>query len=831
MKLPNIHFQDFPIDFKQIDPDDFPNLNTGKKVIISPNEDGYIDVPLQKNIDVTVKNTVVINAAVGQGKTTSIIRIIKKLYEDKNEDYLIFVASPFVSLVEQYYNKIVEEGIPKSQVYRYENIGNKPNIKYSNKKVQIITVNGILGNPGDDAFINSEAKRKYLDDLVRHCASSHKKVIFIYDEIHDAIHNFKEEYIFNLWKWRDVIHKNFILSATYNEASKVVIEYLAELTDDKIKIIESERIKIPKNQSELYLHYNPARYYRNENDNIARVVSDIISRGKEIDILCYSKNLAESIIKEKHNGVGGLLYEKNDELNNCTSELKYNQRLDKLDIQNRYDNTKCNVGTNFKTGVSIEKKNHAFLIILPPYSSRLAFKNSSGIFSGGVNSIIQALARQRKRGGEIHLIIPPPDEFEYTTLPFKKNKNQFNAFVNFYEGIKSKIKTSNKVLYIPSRLQNMLIYDFYEDKLKKNIESEIIAVEKAKREEDKLSLKFPDFKSYVLNHGEEYLANTFKFTGGDLSAFVTYSAITNQFINCNLKGFTANSTFTFEEGKKQILLELYLEYYVSEDMYHAYKGGNDFYFYLDFKNDFFKYQIKLKTDKKTISIKPFRNSIVESHILGFVQQYLYPKSVFTKSRFYPNGILVDYMYQRKDYFLSCISHVSEFDLENDLRGINPNRVKSFVSLSYFRNKLIENIKISSSAGKGEFKYLPKTAFSNFVLDSEVERFEEMLDYFINEDYFIKNNIFNFNQSRFNSKYTIKQKVKSFYTIILKDFFDMEDYKLSTGTRQNVKILNSTHPIPNTIEVLDLISPAQSKFTDETFNNRTYKVVDGVLIEE
>src|SRR5690606_11651976 len=134
------------------------------------------------------------------------------------------------------------------------------------------------------------------------------------------------------WKWRDVIHKNFILSATYNEASKVVIEYLAELTDDKVKIIESERTRIPKNQSELYLHYNPAKYYNNENENIARVVNDIISRGKEIDILCYSKNLADSIIKEKHKGIGGVLYTKYDKLNNCTSDLVYNQRLDKLDV-------------------------------------------------------------------------------------------------------------------------------------------------------------------------------------------------------------------------------------------------------------------------------------------------------------------------------------------------------------------------------------------------------------------------------------------------------------------------------------------------------------------
>ena len=38
----------------------------------------------------------------------------------------------------------------------------------------------------------------------------------------------------------NVLHKNFIISATFSEASKVVIEYLAEPTDRKIQIIESK---------------------------------------------------------------------------------------------------------------------------------------------------------------------------------------------------------------------------------------------------------------------------------------------------------------------------------------------------------------------------------------------------------------------------------------------------------------------------------------------------------------------------------------------------------------------------------------------------------------
>ena len=239
MELPNKYFEDFPIEFKEINPEDFPNFSVREKIIISPDEEGYICENLKHHIDLDEKNTVVINAGVGQGKTTAIIEIVKEYYE--NTDYIIFIASPFVSLVEQYYKDVIKKDIPEKDIFRYELLGNDELTDFWHRRIHIVTANCILGNPGEDAFINSKVKRYYLNRLSKYCEKYNKKVIFIYDEIHDAIHNFKEEYIFNLWKWRNVILKNYIISATYNEASKVVIEYLAELTNDNIQIIESER--------------------------------------------------------------------------------------------------------------------------------------------------------------------------------------------------------------------------------------------------------------------------------------------------------------------------------------------------------------------------------------------------------------------------------------------------------------------------------------------------------------------------------------------------------------------------------------------------------------
>ncbi|WP_145915589.1 DEAD/DEAH box helicase [Flavobacterium covae] len=370
MNLPNIHFQDFPIEFKEINPNDFKvnnensnGFNVPPKVIIEPSEDGFIYESLIRNIHLDTKDTTVINAPVGYGKSFAIIKIVEKIYNEFPNS-LIVIAAPFVSLVEQYANDIEKDTeIPSNEIYDYSNLG-RNNTPYLDKRIQIVTVNSLIGNPGDDAFKNSEIKREYLNDLVSKCQRENSEVFFVYDEIHDAIQNFKEEYIFNLWKWKDVIQKNFIISATFNEASKLVIEYLAELTDRNIFIIESVRRRFPEKQSSLHLHFS-AEYDFNENTKeLVSVVENALKRNRNIDILSYSKKLAKSIIEDKV-GIGKKLKDRFEEINDCTSPLVSNQRVLNEPAKNRYDNTKCNVGTNFKTGVSIKKRNHTFIIILP----------------------------------------------------------------------------------------------------------------------------------------------------------------------------------------------------------------------------------------------------------------------------------------------------------------------------------------------------------------------------------------------------------------------------------------------------------------------------------
>ena len=140
MNLPNKYFTNFPIEFKEINPEDFISENkedtkfiVDDKIIINPDDNGYIHKELSDKLSLKEKNTVVINAPVGYGKSYTILKTIKKIH-DEIPNSKIIVATPFVSLVEQYVNDIKNIGIPEKNIYDYTNLGRNPKEKYNNKK-------------------------------------------------------------------------------------------------------------------------------------------------------------------------------------------------------------------------------------------------------------------------------------------------------------------------------------------------------------------------------------------------------------------------------------------------------------------------------------------------------------------------------------------------------------------------------------------------------------------------------------------------------------------------------------------------------------------------
>jgi len=804
MELPNEHFDDFSIEFKKINPEDFDGFKVDK-VEIRPNEDGYIKEELHSKTDIDEKNTMVINVGVGQGKTYSIIEIVKKYHQET--DYIIFIASPFVSLVEQYYHKVSESGIPKESIYRYDWIGNRKintRINISNCRIHIVTANLLLGNPGEENLINSEKKRDHINELISNCKAQKKKVVFIYDEIHDTIHNFKQELIFNLWKWKDVIHKNFVISATFNEASKIVIEYLAELTDRKIQIIESERVRNPEKQSELYLYFNASFNYRNTDENITALVQDLVNKGKDIDILAFSKTLAESIKKEQNRGIGKVLWDKyREHINLCTSLLQENtptnpSQEERFSQTNRYNPSKCNVGTNFKSGVSIEKENHAFVIILPPLGAKKPFQNMYGIFSDGINSVIQAIARQRKKG-EIHMILPPPAKFDFNSLPFSSDENLKNKFKSYYE---TYMGYSDEIKFYSINQQENLIKEFYENVILENIKEEIKVVEELDRR-GLASLKFPNYKDYKLANGEKYLVKTYPFFGGDLSAYVLYCAITNQFLNCRLKeAKKLSKTIIFEHNKVYMGLNEFLRNELDENyLYNVFRNTNFRGAYQSFRNELFRYELQYKKEDGTITrIREFKEPYFEKQLICFVADKFY--GIYQKTD--------DVEYERGEYFrdgIECSEHIL---VEYSWGEEDKKRVLAFKNLNYFRNKLISNIQTYDR--RGNYKYLPTSMFPNFInTRDERRKYNQLKEYFTEKDNFIKNEVFPFKRNL--NKHNENENHNSFYKMLLEDFIETTNDKITIdGERLNVKVVEEIIPLGRKI-IINHIEP-EMEITDD-----------------
>ncbi len=821
MNLPNSYFEDFPIEFKEINPEDFPQFeveNNNEKIIIEPNDSGFINDAFQDKIDIRHKNTVVVNAAVGQGKSTAIIKTIGKYYHE-HPDTLIIVASPFVSLVEQYFNDIhIKAEIPQEQIYNYGTLGRDINIDYLSMRVHVLTVNTLLGNPGDDAFKNSDIKRNYLNRLIDHCRDNDLKVVFIYDEIHDAIHNFKQEYIFSLWKWRNVILKNYILSATFNEASKVVIKYLAEITDKRIQIIESKRKVFPNKQSKLHLHYSPAHNFSANTPEIVKVIKGLLQQNKSIDILSYSKRLSEEIINDK-DGIGKLLEERFGEINNCTSELVSNQRSQNEAPTNRYDNNKCNVGTNFKTGVSINKRRHAYVIILPPRATRLWFKNRYGIFSGGINNIIQALARQRTPG-EIHIILSMPDKFNYDSLQNANfTQQQIQVFRAFYEKVNYfTTEDDKKVSYVSLDKQDYLTLLFYKEKLHYNVHEEIDYINSIETQREGLpSLSFHDYETFKLRRGEEYLANSYHFFGKDLSAYVTYCAFTNHFVNCKLTGMTYKTALFFEEGKIYKKLESVFNTYFGEGYYDGFMSYLNFHnAYNSFRDEIFgNYIIKLKKANSGdwITIKPYGNKEFETQLLKFLAAKQYGNSYCRANELREGDN--DIPYTRDMYFIECLSVINSIEGESiseDNRGI----ARFYQIINHFRNKMIAGIQQYTSSNLN-YSYLKTTRPVNFYSSEDTILFEDLVS-LISQDSLLNNEIFEFKKGL---------TLKTLYSKLLHDFFVSEESRLPVGIKRfHIRKILEVKPIPESPNVVDLITEPEHFFYEPTEEDASLMEVYG-----
>lgn len=603
MKYINIDsLYDFPIQFKQLNHSDFQNyIFEEDKTIIEPDEDGYISDELRRIIDLDKKDTTVINAGVGQGKTTAIVNIILDYYAQnisEQGNYKIIIITPFKHLNFQYVEKIVELGGQNDIYFDYQDINTKAwdegeAILNSKKPIQLISVKSILGDPGEEGFEQNENKRRYYDYLINQCEQNNEKVILFFDEIHESLDSFTPKLLPFLFKWKPVTQKIYVASATFSESSIPAIKFFAELTEKKIRIIEGERTQ-KENVSELFLcFYNRPTI----------VVDDFYFTDLFAEIL--SKNYSGINILTSVPGIAEQIYESN--IGNMIRERFQNFNLS-IGKNKKFNKVESNIGTTFKTGISIEKQNTAFVVILPSLYAQS--QNENGIFTDKINSLVQSLARPRSSTSSIYIITSPPRKL---ILREENDSDYIEKLSLGYLDFSGKEKQS---IFIDINHQDNILRRHYKS-TKKHIETEI---EMMKNLNEEIRSLFRSYDWFKIQEGNRFLTTRYDIFGKNLSNYLYWAAWNNQFVNCKLKAIIKKDYLVFTEGN--ILKEL--DGYVPLDMINS----ETFYTKSDkeiFENLFaYLYSDNIYYQKageeSSIKITPSRMPTFNHQIIRFLQR-------------------------------------------------------------------------------------------------------------------------------------------------------------------------------------------------------------------
>lgn len=721
------------IQFKRILPEDFEGPFRATLQTVAPNELGYISDAIEPLLRLEDKNTVVLNAGVGQGKTTLIIN--KIAHQCYTQGYLVVFIAPYLSLIKQYNQDLISSGIPSDQIVDFQNVTSDDEIaeliekgklqkeistiEASRKSIHIMTVNALLGNPGDDAIKQSYIKTQYINQIIRRCKRENKQVVWILDEVHDSIVHFQQKLIFNLWKWRDVLHKTFTISATYNEASKIVLKYLAELTENELQVIEAARTK-KEERSELYLvHYNKNSYDVFD-EGLINLFEHLINKQKSIDIITYSRTLATLIVdssKTDNTEVNSSNTKREEPIESIGKTLskKFNLNLCVAGANNQFNDSLCNVGTNFSTGVNIEKLNSALVVFLPLSTTGI---QGLGIFSGGINTIIQSLARQRKKG-QIYIICPTPDFL----IEHGEDAELLSASTQM-KATESLEHLLIKQKYFDINNQKKLVEDIYFE-VRRNIEEEISYIESIQDDRNSYptplpKLEFPKLEEYLLTEGEKALVFRYDIFGRNPSVYVHWAAFNDQFLNCKLKGIAKlnkleiDENKAFEEINDFVLSKLYdfIPYYSDySSRNNIFEFGSDLECYHTIRSAIYKHQVFLvdgEENMKRLSVV-YKNPVIEKAILGVIQ-YRKKDSDYYCHYFFNNyihfGSLEDWskvtrtenVYSTKDYLLACLKNSIRDDIEI-MTSAQQELKEAYANLYYFLIGFKEQFFLTDDNGK------------------------------------------------------------------------------------------------------------------------------------
>lgn len=776
-----------PIEFKKIDSKRFNNYNWSHTAKIKINKTGHLDTKDGLRVlDYNTKNTTVLNIGTGMGKTTLVYNMIREVIMTDPEAVVI-MCSPFISIVEKDYSALTNPNgkfkVDPLVTVNYVDLSNeidnyktKPtnrkkiqafvNSQIIGKKLHIMTVNCFLGNSGSDVYFQNQFKEAYVNGLLKYCQKNTKNVYIIVDEVHASVQNFQNELIYNLLRWKSITQKCIISSATITEPVIIVLKHFSYLTDDNIHVVELDRIKAI-NQANLEVFLSRKDDVENELDIIPKWLDSkgyykkSTTNTKKFHILCWSKSLAEKIAK-------------NIETLTNTSIRKNEINLvvgGKNNTQLNFDPTKNNVGTSFATGVDIVNSDDALIIILPSIKY-----NNYGIFSNGIPSIIQSFARLRN-GGNILVMAPQL----FNLIPDKKT----NAFLGFYK------KNMGPIPAIISRdvdkyftYEERVIKKRYNDRKKKyklissNYIRDTAAIEvnggakKGLRPAiDKISID-----SFILRSGQEFLVSHCYKSGKEITPFIIWSALHNQFTNCTLTKFlyerTSNASVLLTRKNFYTEFTVFLNSTDIKDIKTKSKNLGD--------NDLFKLIIKHMTSTTISSITTTVDLKMEISKNGKIYQK--NNSIKTNTG---REYVLSYMshlrtgskdyFELQDYFNYRVKYSKS--TSKDKSTIAYYKLKNIIDSFYNKHK-IKGIPLK---GKEIIKY---PSVSSFFTPSIKKTFEDAIDEIRQNDVFLKGSSF----TSLNNK-KLKKTVDLYNAFITEFFIHTRGAKSSGSVIQYCHYIN------------------------------------------
>lgn len=795
-----------PIEFKEINTEDFSSafeIKGKSKLVITPDKDGFIWQELRGAIELEEKNTVIVNAGVGQGKSTSCINIAVEYlnYENNNDntEYIVLFIAPFISIINKYQEKLIERGVHPQEISNYQNLQADNVNELAKASIHIITINTLLGDYGEDAFFQSRLKRDYITGIIKYASKQRKKVVFIFDEAHDYIQSFKPRFIINLWKWEPLIHKAFILSATFTESSKVVLKYIAELTDFKVQIIESKRVKVPNKQSNLHLILYDEFIYSADDEFLSSLIENEIKKDKHIHILSFSEKLAAKIAEPKKNGnelvyskIGKILMNKYGEINLCTSKT-----------DNKFHEELCNVGTTFKTGISIDGSNTSYFIIAPHASAyQDKFTKKLGIFSQGMVAVVQAVARVRSgENNDIIVIMPTPKSLIKGASRVSKTKD-YLRYVSKIPQLWSLKKQGLMSEYFSLNEQNKILDKYYSSVqgfAKEGIDNFNVryAMSSQKRDFFLPRIDFPTKDEVVLMDGDRLLTNSYDIFGANTSSYFLWAAWNNQFENCTLSSIYHAKKYVIKEG--EVIAGILNIYYneLGEPKNFDEITEKEFFdmFFVRLSEE-----LEVSVQRKGKAREKARNSTLLRKGLISVVQYLKKNNEASTKLIYPHGKTnaegmlrnpIDAFIDKYTYINGAIANsfsILPKYLEH-LNGSEKELVQSYIKLG----RLVSDIsKCIVFVGRNDKRYiLRKEAYlkNNIISNDLFNDLFDTINKIVKLDFLIRNNTISFCQwaksttmEKYHSDSNTKKRVDGWLLDEIREiWFETKETSISKNT--------------------------------------------------